>query len=64
MRLAVGEPVTIVPLDTDPVIYHMQRYVIVEHRTDAGYMVRFTDAIPQVQGPIPEAQLLPGWVTR
>lgn len=61
MKHHEADRVTIRPADTDPVIWHMQRNVVVDRRVDAGYMVRFTDAIPAVQGPIPEAQLQPGW---
>jgi hypothetical protein len=62
MRLSDGEKVTIRPADGDPVVWHMQRNVVVEKRVDAGYLVRFTDAAPAVQGPIPEDRLERGWV--
>jgi hypothetical protein len=61
MRLHVGDQVTIIPTDQDPLILHMQRFAVIERRTDEGYMVRLTDARPPVYGPIPEARLLPGW---
>lgn len=64
MRLHDGDQVTIVPADGDPVLWHMQRHVHVDHRGDDGYWVRFTDARPPVQGPVPEGQLLVGWVHR
>jgi hypothetical protein len=62
MRYAEGAEVTIVPAETDPLIFHMQRHVTVERRVDRGYMLRFTDALPEVQGPVPEDRLLTGWV--
>lgn len=63
MRLHEGDEVTIQPVDSDPVILHMQRYARVSRTVDGGLMVRLADAWPPGEefGPIPPSRLLPGW---
>lgn len=64
-RYRPGDRVTVVPADTDPLLLHMQRQVTVvsKHAPDS-YLVELGAVSPdqRIQGPIPAARLLPGWV--
>jgi hypothetical protein len=57
-----GDKVTVVPLDEDPVILHMQRYAKVVRDLASGYLVEVGSTHPPaIFGPIPAERLLPGW---
>lgn len=66
-RYRPGDRVTVVPADGDPLLLHMQRQVKVVEESARGsdcYMVELGAVSPdaRIQGPIPVARLLPGWV--
>lgn len=63
MRLHPGDPVTVEPVDTDPIILSMQRYATVSRCVDGGFMVVLDGTWPPGEefGPIPADHLLPGW---
>lgn len=63
VRHHIGDAVTVVPADKDPLILSFQRYATVSQITDRGCMVRLDATMPPDQefGPIPAERLLPGW---
>lgn len=63
MRLRQGDPVTVEPVDTDPLILSFQRYATIARQVDGGFMVQLGSAIPPDAefGPIPPGRLLIGW---
>lgn len=64
-RYRPGDRVTLIPAPGDPILLDMQRQVtVVDEPAPGRYRVELGAVSPgeRIQGPIPAARLLPGWV--